>query len=98
MTDKGTSRITINATITALRFFYDVTVGNRNIVVKLCTETDEFIWRCLIHGLPCGFHRIRHYGLLANARWAENIGLARALLIDQADGKDNQKGISENTK
>lgn len=28
---------------------------------------DEFMRRFLLHGLPTGFHRIRHYGLLANA-------------------------------
>jgi integrase/recombinase XerD len=37
LTDKGTSRITINATITALRFFFDVTVDNKDIVAKLST-------------------------------------------------------------
>ena len=30
--------------------------------------TDEFIRRFLIHVLPRGFHRIRHYGLLASGR------------------------------
>jgi hypothetical protein len=30
--------------------------------------------------LPKGFHRIRHYGLFANANRAENIAKARALL------------------
>ena len=37
LTDQGTSRITINTTITALRFFFDVTVGDKNIVDKLQT-------------------------------------------------------------
>jgi site-specific recombinase XerD len=37
LTDKGISRITINATITALRFFFDVTVGDKNVVGKLNT-------------------------------------------------------------
>ena len=37
LTDKGTSRITINATITALRFFFEVTVGDKNVVGKLNT-------------------------------------------------------------
>jgi site-specific recombinase XerD len=37
LTDKGTSRITINATITALRFFFEVTVGDKDIVGKLNT-------------------------------------------------------------
>jgi len=40
----------------------------------------EFIRRFLIHVLPKGFHRIRHYGLFANANRAENVATARALL------------------
>ena len=42
--------------------------------------TAEFIRRFLIHVLPKGFHRIRHYGLFANGNRAENIARARALL------------------
>ena len=38
---------------------------------KLMTlDTHEFIRRFLIHVLPDGFHRIRHYGLFANANRA----------------------------
>ena len=40
----------------------------------------EFIRRFLIHVLPKGFHRIRHYGLLASGRRAANIARARNLL------------------
>jgi hypothetical protein len=40
----------------------------------------EFIRRFLIHVLPKGFHRIRHYGLLANANRAASIAKARVLL------------------
>jgi hypothetical protein len=40
----------------------------------------EFIRRFLLHVLPTGFHRIRHYGLLANAGRKQNLALARALL------------------
>ena len=48
---------------------------------KLMTlNADEFIRRFLIHVLPDGFHRIRHYGLFANGRRAENIARARQLL------------------
>ena len=43
-------------------------------------DADEFIRRFLIHVLPDGFHRIRHYGLFANANRAGNIALARRLL------------------
>jgi hypothetical protein len=40
----------------------------------------EFIRRFLIHVLPKGFHRIRHYGLLASAERQRNIVQARQLL------------------
>jgi hypothetical protein len=40
----------------------------------------EFIRRFLLHVLPKGFHRIRHYGLFASAHRAESIAAARALL------------------
>jgi Putative transposase/Transposase zinc-binding domain len=48
---------------------------------KLMTlDADEFIRRFLIHVLPDRFHRIRHYGLFANANRANNIALARRFL------------------
>ena len=40
----------------------------------------EFIRRFLLHVLPKGFHRIRHYGFLASANRAQSIATARALL------------------
>ncbi len=42
--------------------------------------TDEFIRRFLLHVLPRGFHRIRHYGLLAGSKRNESLARARALL------------------
>jgi hypothetical protein len=42
--------------------------------------TDEFMRRFLLHVLPTGFHRIRHYGLLANAGRRGYLATARALL------------------
>jgi len=47
----------------------------------------EFIRRFLIHVLPKGFHRIRHYGLLASANRAANIARARELLAVSATPK-----------
>jgi len=41
---------------------------------------DEFIRRFLLHVLPKGFHRIRHYGLLASAGCKTNIARARELM------------------
>src|SRR6266851_1150067 len=43
-------------------------------------DAGEFIRRFLIHVLPKGFHRIRHYGLFASANRAETIARARELL------------------
>ena len=42
--------------------------------------TDEFIRRFLIHVLPRGFHRIRHYGLLSSSARKDSLALARRLL------------------
>ena len=50
----------------------------------------EFIRRFLLHVLPRGFHRIRHYGLLANGSRVENIAKARALLAVLPVAKDTQ--------
>jgi hypothetical protein len=43
-------------------------------------DVGEFIRRFLIHVLPKGFHRIRHYGLFASSNRAETIARARELL------------------
>jgi hypothetical protein len=42
--------------------------------------TDEFIRRFLLHSLPRGFHRIRHYGLLARSTRKDHVERARQLL------------------
>ena len=43
-------------------------------------SADEFIRRFLLHSLPPGFQRIRHYGLLASRRKLANLALCRQLL------------------
>src|SRR5207248_1673654 len=43
-------------------------------------EAGEFIRRFLLHVLPDGFHRIRHYGLFANGHRADKLALCRKLL------------------
>ena len=40
----------------------------------------EFMRRFLLHGLPDGFHRIRHYGFLANGHRIAKLTLIRGLL------------------
>jgi len=62
---------------------------------------DEFIRRFLIHVLPKGFHRIRHYGLFAKAACADNIERARQLLgsqKSQSDTTDNNDGNETPTR
>lgn len=57
---------------------YRIKSRDRRSVMRLAT--DEFIRRFLIHVLPDGFHRIRHYGLLASSTRKPNIAKARSLL------------------
>lgn len=52
--------------------------GDRQQVMTLVA--DEFIRRFLLHALPRGFHRIRHYGLLASGTRRTNLERARQLL------------------
>jgi hypothetical protein len=61
---------------------YRATRHQRQKVMTLASG--EFIRRFLIHVLPSGFHRIRHYGLFANGGRAENLTRARDLLDVQA--------------
>ena len=56
-------------------------------------STHEFIRRFLMHVLPGGFHRIRHYGLLASGTRAANIARARQLLAVPV--RSEQKDTSE---
>jgi Putative transposase/Transposase zinc-binding domain len=45
-------------------------------------EPGEFMRRFLLHVLPTGFHRIRHYGLLANGSRKASLAMARELLCE----------------
>lgn len=47
-------------------------------------DAGEFIRRFLLHTVPDSFHRIRHYGFLANGQRAARLMACRALLADQA--------------
>ncbi len=62
----------------------DYRVHGRTRYKTMTLSTDEFMRRFLLHVLPSGFHRIRHYGLLANAGRAQNIATARQLLQQPA--------------
>jgi hypothetical protein len=58
----------------------DYRIKNRDRQKVMHLTTDEFIRRFLIHVLPDGFHRIRHYGLLASAQRKANLAGIRTLL------------------
>jgi hypothetical protein len=57
----------------------DYRIRGRDRLKTMTLEAAEFI-RFLIHVLPTGFHRIRHYGLFASAVRAQNVERARQLL------------------
>jgi hypothetical protein len=61
----------------------------------------EFMRRFLLHVLPDGFHRIRHYGLFANGYRADKIELCRKLLaapsiLANGDSDDHDRGATSN--
>ncbi|HWX37447.1 MAG TPA: IS91 family transposase [Steroidobacteraceae bacterium] len=62
----------------------DYRIHGRTRYKTMTLSTEEFMRRFLLHVLPCGFHRIRHYGLLANANRKTNIATARELLQQPA--------------
>src|SRR5262249_33606563 len=59
----------------------DYRIKGRNRYKAMTLATYEFIRRFLIHILPNGFHRIRHYGLFASSKRVENIARIRELLV-----------------
>jgi len=62
-----------------VRFTWKDYRANGNAKVMMLAA-DEFIRRFLLHTLPDGFHRIRHYGFLANRQCAAKLALCRRLL------------------
>jgi Putative transposase/Transposase zinc-binding domain len=59
----------------------DYRTEGRDRYKVMTLDVHEFIRRFLIHVLPTGFHRIRHYGLFASSKRVENIARARELLV-----------------
>jgi len=75
---------------------YRAKAQDRQKVMTLAT--DEFIRRFLLHLLPHRFHRIRHYGLLANGGRAENLARARQLLdVKPQQGEIDRTAESDET-
>jgi len=69
----------ISADATGVTFKYkDYRIDGSDRYKAMTLEPGEFIRRFLMHVLPKGFHRIRHYGLLANGGGTRAEKLARA--------------------
>ena len=58
----------------------DYRVKGRTRYKAMTLDACEFMRRFLLHVLPAGFHRIRHYGMLANCSRSASLALARQLL------------------
>ncbi len=74
----------------------DYRAKGRERAKVMMLAVDEFIRRFLIHVLPSGFHRIRHYGLFANGGRAENIARARQLLNVPATQRETSNADGPN--
>jgi hypothetical protein len=69
----------------------DYRIDGRERFKTMTLTTFEFIRRFLIHVLPSGFHRIRHYGLFASGARSDNIARARDLLLAQPPPQPRQE-------
>src|SRR6266478_4991933 len=87
----------IAADATGITFSYkDYRIEGPGRYKTMTLKPAEFIRRFLIHVLPCGFHRIRHYGLLASGTRTDNIARARQLLA--VPPRANQPDTAETAK
>jgi hypothetical protein len=75
----------------------DYRIEGRDRYKQMTLATDEFIRRFLIHVLPRGLHRIRHYGLFAKGACADNIARARELLaVAKPEGQPTSAAVDPN--
>ena len=66
----------------------DYRIHGRDRLKTMTLDAAEFIRRFLMHVLPSGFHRIRHYGLFASAVRAQNIERVRQLIAKSEDAPE----------
>ncbi|WP_404822805.1 IS91 family transposase [Burkholderia anthina] len=72
----------------------DYRVDGRTRNKTMTLAANEFVRRFLLHVLPAGFHRIRHYGVLANPSRRENLSKIRALLHVALEAVDPEGNVS----
>jgi hypothetical protein len=68
----------------------DYRIKRRDRQKTMTLPVCEFIRRFLVHVLPSGFHRIRHYGLFASGARAQNIARVRQLLATTVQARPNE--------
>ena len=97
-----THRVAISNSRLVARDDYGVTFKCKDYRLKgsaryktMTLPNHEFIRRFLMHVLPKGFHRIRHYGLLANGNRAANVTRARQLLAMPPPKADDDQTADE---
>jgi len=74
----------------------DYRAKGRTRYKAMTLDAGEFMRRFLLHVLPSGFHRIRHYGLLANCCRSANLALARQLLqVPAHDPQEDEDGLDD---
>ena len=95
----GNSRL-VELTGEHVRFRWKDYRANDHGKSKIMTlAAGEFMRRFLMHVLPDGFHRIRHYGLFANGRRVENLALCRELLDASSPPKSpDATGLADQAK
>jgi hypothetical protein len=69
----------------------DYRIKGRDRLKTMTLESGEFIRRFLLHVLPTGFHRIRHYGLFAGAVRTRNIDRVRQLLAASTNSSERSR-------
>jgi hypothetical protein len=76
----------------------DYRAKSRTRYKTMTLSSEEFMRRFLLHVLPRGLHRIRHYGLLANGGRKSNLAAARQCLavpIDTTTGNDGATAAND---
>ena len=74
----------------------DYRIKGRDRLKSMTLDAAEFIRRFLLHGLPSGFHRIRHYGLFAGTVRTHNIERARQLLAASTAPPERERAEADN--
>jgi len=71
-----------------IRFRYKDYTANETHWREMVLSAREFIHRFLCHVLPKGFHKIRHYGYLANGRCRTSISMIKRLLCRKSQSHE----------